>query len=393
MIKSLIIHDAITILIFIIIIVIVLKKTKPSFQSIIIALFISIIFFPFLQQNLNIIRYRPIQENRTKLKPPEGKFLVRLFNEGAKFSQEYEKYYNDNYGFRDNFIRLKNQIDYSVFGISDEVIIGKDNWLFYKSVVERENIYIEQMSDSQFQKIQDKFLSLNSELKSKGILLVVVPVPMKSSIYPEFYINPTAVRPETTRFDKLITFLKSHPEIKFINASEILTQNKANYQVFYKTDFHWNDYGAFFVSRQIVDSISLWTKNNIQWSYPLKTENYPGFFGGQNDSLAVFLPPKESAIRIFNNLKSQTPDPNAPQPFLSHFKSLDSSKKLLPKTVVIGNSYMLNFYNNGLFDHFSEVLVAHSNDMAKTLTSLPKDTKIVIFQLIEIDLLKNFLFE
>ncbi|EKD43667.1 MAG: alginate O-acetyltransferase AlgJ, partial [uncultured bacterium] len=282
---------------------------------------------------------------------------------------------------------------YSLFGVSDEVLLGKDNWLFYKSVVEREEILLEQQSDTDFQNIQNKILALNKYFKDQGILFVIMPVPMKNSVYPEYYTNPTTRRPAITKFDKFMAYLRSHPEINTIDAPEILSHNKSQHQLFYKTDFHWNDTAAYLVSQETIKSINKWTNTSTPWMYSLNTQVDSHFVGGQTNYLATLIAPKENAIHVSNSPKGSVPDPSTPSPFLYYFKSPVTNQKLLPKTLFIGNSYFLNFLNTGIIDHFSETLMIHSNDMDKIPSAIPKDVKIVIWQLIEVDLLKGFLFK
>lgn len=51
------------------------------------------------------------------------------------FPKEYEQWFDDSMPFRNNLIKMNSLIDYIIFKKSsnDNVIIGSDNWLFYKS--------------------------------------------------------------------------------------------------------------------------------------------------------------------------------------------------------------------------------------------------------------------
>lgn len=362
-------------------------------KRIFIGLFLILLLIPFVQTKTNLIQYRPLEENRKKLTLPTGNPVIEIFNNQKTYTLAYEKYFNDNYGLRDLLIRIKNQIDYTFFHVSDEVLLGKDNWLFYKSVVEKEQIYMEQQSEDQFLVIQNKMISLNNYFKKRNILFVVMPIPLKNSIYPELYINRTTNRPSPTKFERFITFLQTHPEIRSIDARSVLLNNKDKYQLFYKTDFHWTDTAAYLVNKETVESINKWIHGSTKWSYSLQTQEDNSFTGGQTDSLATLVSPREVAIHVINSPKGSTPDPKTPKPFLYYFKSSLTNQKLLPKTLLIGNSYFLNMLNTGFVDHFNEFLMIHSNDMDKIPASVTPDIKIVIWQLIEVDLLKGYLFQ
>jgi len=392
------IHDLVVLIILVTFVVVFfyIKKNhhqSVSTKSIFIAIFLFLIILPLLQQHFNIFQYKPLDEKRYRLTMPPGNMLTGLFQENSQYAHDYEKYYNDNYGLRDNFIRLKNQIDYTFFKVSDEVLVGKNNFLFYKNVVEKEKIYIEQIEEQAFLTSQNSLLKINSQLKSKDILFVVLPIPMKDSLYSELYIKRSTQIPSATRFDRLLSFLQSHPEIKTIPAKEVLLETKKNYPVFYKTDFHWNDIGAHFLSQETINLLATWTNTKINWDYPPNIKPR-SFSGGQNDSLALLIPKKEQAFFVEPNRHHQSTVLEPEPPFIYHFISKQENKsKLLPKTVFIGNSYLLAFLNTGFFDFFSEVLVIHNNNIEKLPPLLPKDTKIIILQIIEIDLLKDYIFK
>lgn len=369
------------------------RHQSVSSPSIFITIFIFFITFPLFQQQFNIFRYKPLDEKRHRVDTPSGNMFIKLLEKNNSYAQNYEKYYNDNYGFRDNFIRLKNQIDYTFFNVSDEVLIGKNNFLFYKNVIEKEKIYIEQREEKELNDIQNNLLKINSQLKSQGILFVIIPIPMKNTVYPEFYINRTTQIPKITRFSRLINFIDQHPEIKTIPAQKILLEAKKKYPVFHQTDFHWNDVGAHFVSQQTINKIATWTQTPLTWDYPLKIDHRLNM-GGQNDALALILPARETAFFVQPIRHRQSTTLETKLPIVYHFISNSKNKKnLLPKTIFVGNSYSLNLLNTGFFDFFSEILVIHSNNIQKLPAILSKDTKIVILQLIEIDLLKNYIFQ
>jgi hypothetical protein len=103
-----------------------------------IGLFMLVIVAPLVQQGLNLIPVRPLQENRLKKERPSD--WRALFETGSTFARQFEEYFNDHYGLRDLLIRTRNQIDYTAFHKSEKIVISRDGWLFYKSVVEDEEI-------------------------------------------------------------------------------------------------------------------------------------------------------------------------------------------------------------------------------------------------------------
>src|ERR1700704_3487062 len=70
---------------------------------------------------------QPVDEHRTANPFPSPGLLLRA---NGDFADGLNKWFDDHVGFRDLFIRTKNQIDYSVFSTSRKVYVGSDGWLF-----------------------------------------------------------------------------------------------------------------------------------------------------------------------------------------------------------------------------------------------------------------------
>lgn len=343
-----------------------------------------LIILPFFQEKLSIFKITPIQENRNKQKRPES--IKDILLNHSTFTTQYEKYFNDTYGFRDCFIKFKNQIDYSLFNLSREVIIGKDNWLFYRNVVENEEINIEKFSQENYNKFFQQILKLNSYLRSKNIILIIIPLPMKNTIYPEMMPSSTAHRPVETGFQKYRNFLKSHPEIISIDAQAILMDLKMKMPVYHKTDFHWNDVAGFHIATELVNLIGKLSNKKIRWNYPLIIKEDKNSSGGQNNSLAVFSPYLETALFVDNkDIK-----------VIGEFKYSDNGlhweyktkminrDDLLPKTVMFADSYSDAFIRCGFQNYFSELYKFFIYNVGKQYMNVLNDTKFVIIEHIEV---------
>src|SRR5580704_19261281 len=69
----------------------------------------------------------PLGERRAARPLPP---LQLLFGTNGDFAAALNKWFDDRTGFRDLFIRAKNQIDYTLFDTSKKAWIGSDGWLF-----------------------------------------------------------------------------------------------------------------------------------------------------------------------------------------------------------------------------------------------------------------------
>jgi len=224
-------------------------------QCFFIFVFFALIAAPWFQTTFKFFRYAPLNENRNRLEKPSGNILVGLFEEGEKYGKDYEKYFNDNFGLRDFYIKLKNQLDFNLFHQSDRVVIGRESWMEYRNVLENQEIRSERLNAQEWDQIHSHILQMDAYLRSRGITLILLPIQQKFSIYPELMPAGQISRPEKTAFLRLVEWLDSQPQLHYVDARKILLAAKGKHPVFYKTDFHWNGIGAFYVAEGLVNSI------------------------------------------------------------------------------------------------------------------------------------------
>ena len=87
---------------------------------------VQMVFHPFPDRST-------LAENRVKAPPPRvggGRFGIR-----GEFPREFDRYFGDNFGFRDSLIRSHASLLYGILRTSptENVILGKEGWLYYNS--------------------------------------------------------------------------------------------------------------------------------------------------------------------------------------------------------------------------------------------------------------------
>jgi len=356
----------------------------------VIGLFMLGAVLPFIQQQLNPFHIRPLEENRRRKPRPVDWY--GLFQTGTPFAKKFEEYFNDNYGFRDLLIRIRNEVDFRAFHKSEKVLIGRDGWLFYKSVIEDEEIGTEKMSAAEWDTLCSRVLRLNRILASRGITLVVLPCPMKNSIYPEMLPANAPRRPNPNRFERYREFLKAHPEIVTVDPFPLLMNLKSGMQVYYRTDFHWTDAAGAYVARELVQRLGDLSGKQGLWNQPIRTilETKPA--GGENASLALLWPATET-----------TPHPAGPNPDRERGEYADTSNayewtytsrlpdksQLIPDTVMFGDSYSDAFVRAGFTAYFARIQRFYNWDFSKKYGSIPAGTRFVILQHLESMIMLN----
>jgi alginate O-acetyltransferase complex protein AlgJ len=357
---------------------------EKAFRIITIAVFCLVLLAPFSQEHLHLLEFQSLTENR--LKKPRPTDWKSLFKLGGSFAQHYEEYFNDTYGFRDLLIRIKNQLDFSLFRQGEKVIIGRDNWLFYKSVVEAEEIYIEQAHPEDFERMYTRLLQLNRLLASRGIKLVILPCPMNNTIYPEMLPPSAPRRPNPTGFARYTEFLWQHSEIESLDAVALLEKLKQTIPVYHQTDFHWNDPAGARVAQQLVNKLGRLSGKGDLWDQPIEIRKEKFTYGGENHALGLLWPLREEGL-FLNTAHLRTgrgeyrysPDGRE----WTYQTKLADTAKLIPPTVMIGDSFGDAFERAGFANYFSYLRKSFVFDLKKEISHLPEGTRFVVLQHIE----------
>lgn len=172
-----------------------------------------------------------------------------------------EAKYNDNFGFRNLLIKMNALIDTKIFKKSstEKVVIGQDDWLFYKmddskdlSEDYRGNM---RFTEDELKKIKENLEGKRDWLKKQNIPFVLMITPNKSSIYGEYYDKSYKKVSEETRLDQLLTYLHKNSDIEIVDIRKTLIDKKSEQRLYHKTDTHWNQYGAYYGYRDLMNAM------------------------------------------------------------------------------------------------------------------------------------------
>lgn len=351
-------------------------------QCVFIAVFSAFLVAPTLQERTGAFSYDAVVENRVKAVRPEG--FLGIFDSGNDYAQKYEAYYNDTYGLRDFLIKLKNQLDLWLFRVSDEVLVGKDGWLFYRKLYQRDMRALE-AAGSRLPVLTQRLLRLNQLLEKRGITLIVVPCPAKTTLYPENVPTQYPAYPADTAFQRYRASLRQHPELLSVDVQAILESLKPRMRVFHKTDFHWTDPAGAVVWKNLYAVLASKAGLATPQLGRITVKKVPKSSGGEINSLAVFFPPLETSLQLKAPLAQpsgsteQTKDPNR----WTYTASNPTDPSLLPATLLIGDSFSDAFLRSGFAAAFSKLYKVSNHDFGQALLNIPDGTKFVIVQHIE----------
>ncbi len=223
-----------------------------------------------------------------KVSVNENRYLAtfpRLFDENGKFVAKglrggIESWLNDNIGFREYFASLYGNVKYRVFhdSPSSRVEIGRDGWFFYTL---DDNLKIADgsypLSDSDIEKIAEVQTQISEFYRKQGVDYVLALPPSKVSVYPEHIASGKfAVR--ETPVDKVSQYLMENTQVKVIPLKDALLAAKEEGQVFFKTDSHWNETGAYAGYQEIVRKMNQY---GVAQGGPAEVEFVPGAYRGE----------------------------------------------------------------------------------------------------------------
>lgn len=172
--------------------------------------------------------------------------------------KSFESWLSDNIGFRDLFVTAYGNMQYKIWkrSPSQKVQIGRDGWMYYTldrnlQIASGENVLL----PKELEMILKQQLRINDKLKKQGIEYVLILPISKVSIYPE-YIRSGDYHVRETPVDQLGQYIQEYSDIRVIPLKNALLNAKKEGQVFFKTDTHWTEFGAYMGYREIIKKLN-----------------------------------------------------------------------------------------------------------------------------------------
>ena len=163
---------------------------------------------------------------------------------------------------------------------STQVLLGKEDWLFYKSTEDGDPISdyqgINHYDEATMQAFADKLTNERNQFANYGIDFYILSIPNKSSVYPEYMPDTIERKDTTSRTDLLMKYLKENTDLNVVDAKPILEKAKKKKQVYYKSDTHFNQIGAFVTVQALKDKIDGKTDSLKDVKFDKVMNNYSG---------------------------------------------------------------------------------------------------------------------
>ena len=261
-------------------------------------------------------------------------FSVKKILNG-NFQEKTATYSNSRTPFRSDFIRLRNQLGYSLFEeVNTNLELGKENYLFDPSYAQA---YFgdDKFSDSITVGWSNLIRQFKKKTDSLDVRCIFIIAPNKGRFYKEFSFWNNKVKTLVNNQEALETILHNN-NIPVLNVDDWFynLKDKSKYPLIPKYGAHWSTYGAGLVvdslNKRLVDwfpNITETSIGNIELSQKLKFTD-----GDYLPSLNLISPLESSCEMAYPEMVYKKGSPlNA---------------------VVISDSFMWNFFHN---DYFKQV--------------------------------------
>ena len=224
-----------------------INKNKSRIDIVFLAIFFLIMFIPMMRisnektsksENRNLATYKPLFKTKGGLN----------FNYG----KDFDKWFSDRFNLRDKIIFVQHQTNYKI----RTDYVSMNNKSIFKS-----NGYIIHNYPNTFTPFTDKELELysynlnkfNEFCEANSIKLYIV-IPPASNSYCKKHILTFNTMPED-RIIKLKNYARQKYNLDIIYPEKELRDNENDELVYFKTDHHWTDIGAYIIYKELISKM------------------------------------------------------------------------------------------------------------------------------------------
>jgi hypothetical protein len=221
--------------------------TAKGKRALLVALLL-LLLLPAVQAKFKVVHVAPLGGYDATATPRRHPVLDWAGLKANTYQFSLESYLESGLGFREWFIRLRNQVSYSIFRVAraNHVVIGRDRVLYEDQPI---HAYLgdDFVGKDVVQQRVQRFRVVQDTLAKRGKLLVFVAAPSKASYMPEYL--PDSYR---NRWPSHSTNYQAYAEamraagVNFLDLSRAFRQWKdtTSYPLFPRGGIHWSLYGA-----------------------------------------------------------------------------------------------------------------------------------------------------
>jgi hypothetical protein len=258
----------------------------------------------------------------------------------GSYGRNKENYLNEQFGFRNFFVRSRNQVYFSLLKVptAKGVVIGKDNFLYEEKYI---TSYTGQdfIGENAMREKMRKLKFVSDTLKKLNIDLILLFAPGKATYYPEYIPDHYFKNADTANTNyKLGSRMAREAGLNFIDYNALFKSLKktTKYPLFPKTGIHWSYYASHFafdtLSRYIEHltgrRLRHYKYDKVEWSYQMRDVDED--IGAGLNTLFQIRPLKMAYANVEY------------EPLANQYR---------PKVITISDSFWGGIYYSGLASH------------------------------------------
>jgi alginate O-acetyltransferase complex protein AlgJ len=181
----------------------------------------------------------------------------------GKFQISVEQWLKQNIGFRGFFVKLDNQINYSMFSEFSrnhprKIILGKNKYLYEEPYIDSYN-RINPIPLKDLENTAASLKMLQDRLLKRNVRVLLMITPSKATIYPEYIPERYILRDNLSRqdnYETLLPILKKNG-IHFIDGRQMFLDLKHESvpSLFTSSGSHWSLYGGYLFTARLMERI------------------------------------------------------------------------------------------------------------------------------------------
>jgi hypothetical protein len=301
-------------------------------EKILVLFLLIMLVIPAIQKEKPVVTFKKLEGDFI---PAEKPVLTTPSWMNGNFQIKFDKYLEENIGFRNLLVRLINQIDYNLFRTThaEGVVVGKKDQLLeydYIRAYTGVDFIGEETIDRKIRKL--KFIQEHLK-KEKNIDLILVFETGKTSYYseciPSKYLKYAGSQ---TNYDSFIRQAKIY-DLRYIDFNAYFKQlkEKTEYPLYPQYGIHWSTYGMSIVA----DSLLRYIEN-------IRQVNLPDVY---TDSLIVTTTPEKPDYDIASTLNLLFHLPKNERLAYPVYRFEENPEKYRPMVLAVADSYYWNIFN------------------------------------------------
>jgi hypothetical protein len=358
-----------------------LSKLKNCSANLIVDIFFVAIFLIFLfipisninldeksiRENRNLEKYRPFLKN--------GKV-------NYEYGEDFEVWFNDRFNGREKMVFYYNKFR-NKFGVNynnnPKLFMGKDGWIFYRgndSMRNYQNIVL--FSDKELKVIASYLQNINDWAQINGKKFYYLIAPDKHRIYGEYYPDYIMKRAldKDGKTVQLINYLRTHTSVNVIYPYDILYEHKKDGLLYWKTDTHWNELGAYWGYRALMESID--KDFNIEPLIYQEMKDSYKYRGDLSNMYAGFLKDDGTIYSIPDYKKEYTSNSNDPEAS----DILLENKTKNTRMMIFGDSFVVSMVPY-LGASFEKVYLSRREIRQSYAKFIKENVDIIVIEMVE----------